>query len=106
MDLSVFGRAAQIMSERGLKGSRILIEGRLLFSQWIDKVSGMTRSKHSVIVESLQLLDFNKANVREQNIEQPPSNTQNMTMQQLQAQMQQLNQAMQQMQQNQEPIPF
>lgn len=70
VDLSVFGKAASIMGNQGLKGSRILIEGRLLYSQWHDKETGATRSKHSIIVESLQLLDYNKnKNANQQNMQ-------------------------------------
>jgi len=38
------------------KGSKILIEGRLNFEQWNDQ-NGQKRSKHSVTVETMQMLD-------------------------------------------------
>ena len=38
------------------KGSKILVEGRLNFEQWVDQ-NGGKRSKHSVIVETMQMLD-------------------------------------------------
>jgi single-strand DNA-binding protein len=38
------------------KGSKILIEGRLILNQWTDQ-NGQKRSKHSVAVDSMQMLD-------------------------------------------------
>lgn len=56
IDISLFGRTAEIANQYLKKGSKILIEGRLKFDSWTDQ-SGQKRSKHSVQVESLQMLD-------------------------------------------------
>jgi len=56
VDLSFFGRTAEIANQYLRRGSKVLVEGRLKLDQWTDK-SGMKRSKHSVIVENLQMLD-------------------------------------------------
>ena len=57
--LTFFGRTAEIANQYLSKGSKILIEGRLKLDQWIDK-TGQKRNKHSVAVETLQMLSTNK----------------------------------------------
>ena len=52
-----FGALANQIEERCRKGSQICIEGRLHLDQWDDKASGAKRTKHKIVVESLQLLD-------------------------------------------------
>lgn len=52
-----FGTLANQIEERCRKGSQICIEGRLHLDQWDDKASGAKRTKHKIVVESLQLLD-------------------------------------------------
>lgn len=56
VDITFFGRSAEIANQYLRKGSKILVEGRLNFEQWTDQ-NGQNRSKHSVIVESMQMLD-------------------------------------------------
>ncbi len=56
VDITFFGRSAEIANQYLRKGSKILVEGRLNFEQWVDQ-NGQKRSKHSVIVESMQMLD-------------------------------------------------
>lgn len=57
VDITFFGRSGEIANQYLRKGSKILVEGRLNFEQWVDQASGQKRSKHSVIVESMQMLD-------------------------------------------------
>jgi len=57
VDITFFGRSGEVANQYLRKGSKILIEGRLSFEQWVDKTSGQKRSKHSVIVEMMQMLD-------------------------------------------------
>ena len=52
---SFFGRTAEIANQYLSKGSKILVEGRLRFEQWNDQ-NGQPRSKHSVAVESMEML--------------------------------------------------
>jgi single-strand DNA-binding protein len=47
VDITFFGRSAEIANQYLRKGSKILIEGRLNFEQWSDQ-DGQKRSKHSV----------------------------------------------------------
>ena len=56
IDITVWGRSAEIANQYLRKGSKVLIEGRLTLEQWTDQ-SGQKRSKHSVTVESLKMLD-------------------------------------------------
>jgi len=56
VDLSFFGRTAEIANKYLRKGSKVLVEGKLKLDQWTD-TSGMKRSKHSITVESMQMLD-------------------------------------------------
>jgi len=55
-DITLFGRSGEVANQYLRKGSKILVEGRLKFDQWVDQ-SGQKRSKHSVVVESMQMLD-------------------------------------------------
>jgi len=56
VDITFFARSAEIANQYLRKGSKILVEGRLNFEQWSDQ-NGQKRSKHSVIVETMQMLD-------------------------------------------------
>jgi single-strand DNA-binding protein len=57
VDITFFGRSGEVANQYLRKGSKILVEGRLSFEQWVDQTSGQKRSKHSVIVETMQMLD-------------------------------------------------
>ena len=61
VDITFFGRSGEIANQYLRKGSKILVEGRLQFEQWTDQ-NGQKRSKHSVIVESMQMLDSKGSN--------------------------------------------
>lgn len=55
IDISFFGKGAEIANQYLRKGSKLLIEGRLKFEQWTDQ-NGQNRSKHSIAVESMEML--------------------------------------------------
>ncbi len=61
VDITFFGRSAEVANQYLRKGSKILVEGRLNFEQWVDQ-NGQKRSKHSVIVETMQMLDSKGSN--------------------------------------------
>lgn len=61
VDITFFGRSAEVANQYLHKGSKILVEGRLQFDQWVDQ-NGGKRSKHSVAVESMQMLDTKDQN--------------------------------------------
>lgn len=60
VDIAFFGRTAEVANQYLHKGSRVLIEGKLKFDQWSDQ-NGQKRSKHSVSVENMQMLDSKNA---------------------------------------------
>ncbi|MEA3491021.1 MAG: single-stranded DNA-binding protein [Campylobacterota bacterium] len=55
VDLTFFGRTAEIANQYLRKGSKVLVDGRLSLDQWTAQ-DGTKRSKHVVIVENLQML--------------------------------------------------
>ena len=56
VDVTLWGRTAEIAGEYLGKGRPVLIEGRLQQDQWEDKETGQKRSKLKVVGESMQLL--------------------------------------------------
>ena len=56
VDVTLWGRTAEIAGEYLKKGRPVLIEGRLQLDTWDDKQSGQKRSKLKVVGEGLQLL--------------------------------------------------
>ena len=56
VDVTFFGRSGEVANQYLRKGSKILVEGRLNFEQWVDQ-NGGKRSKHSVTAETMQMLD-------------------------------------------------
>jgi single-strand DNA-binding protein len=56
IDLTFFGRTAEIANQYLRKGSKVLVEGRLVLEQWTAQ-DGTKRSRHSVTVENMQMLD-------------------------------------------------
>lgn len=56
IDLTFFGRSGEVANQYLRKGSKILVDGRIQFDQWVDQ-NGGKRSKHSIAVESMQMLD-------------------------------------------------
>ena len=55
VDLTFFGRTAEVANQYLQKGSKVLVDGRLKLDQWTAQ-DGTKRSKHSVTVENLQML--------------------------------------------------
>lgn len=56
IDLTFYGRTAEIANQYLKRGSKVLIVGRLKLDQWTDQ-QGVKRSKHSITVETLQMID-------------------------------------------------
>jgi single-strand DNA-binding protein len=56
IDVTLWGRQAEIANEYLKKGRPVYIEGRLQMDSWEDKQSGQKRSKLRVVGENLQLL--------------------------------------------------
>ena len=56
VDITLWGRQAEIAGEYCKKGRSIYVEGRLQLDSWEDKTSGQKRSKLRVVGENFQLL--------------------------------------------------
>ena len=61
IDLTFFGKQAEIANQYLGKGSKLAVEGYLKFEQWQDN-NGQNRSKHSITVESMEMLGDAKQN--------------------------------------------
>ncbi len=64
VDITFFGKSAEIANQYLTKGSKLLIEGVLKFEQWTDQ-NGQSRSKHSVSVESMEMLGSKDQNAQQ-----------------------------------------
>jgi single-strand DNA-binding protein len=107
VDITFFGKSGEIANQYLRKGSKILVEGRLNFDQWVDQ-NGQKRSKHSVIVEVMQMLDSkgdNTGNGNYNNQQAPQQQGGYQAPQQPQQQTQQSYQAPQQQQQQSYQAP-
>jgi single-strand DNA-binding protein len=62
LDFNIFGRSAEIANQYLKKGSKVLLEGRLIYEQWTDS-SGTTRSKHSLRVDAMKMLGDNNIQI-------------------------------------------
>jgi len=56
IDVTAFGRRAEVLADHMQKGSPIHIEGRLQLEQWEDSNTGQKRSKIGVILESFSFV--------------------------------------------------
>jgi len=66
LDFSIFGKLANVANNYLKKGSKVLLDGRLILEQWTAQ-DGTTKSKHSLRVETLKMLDSNPNNSTYQN---------------------------------------
>ncbi|HWD20841.1 MAG TPA: single-stranded DNA-binding protein [Verrucomicrobiae bacterium] len=56
VDVDIFGRTAENVSQYMRKGRPILVEGRLRLDTWDDKATGQKRSRLGVVAETVQFL--------------------------------------------------
>jgi len=56
LDFSVFGKSAEILNQYVRKGSKVMLEGRLIFEQWAAQ-DGTNRNRHTLRVEVFKFLD-------------------------------------------------
>jgi len=57
VDITFWGKTAEICDQYLSKGKLICVEGRLKFDTWNDKVSGQKRSKLFVLGENMHFLE-------------------------------------------------
>jgi single-strand DNA-binding protein len=53
VDVVVFGQRAESLSRFLSKGSKIIVDGKLRWSEWADKDSGAKRSKLEVVADDI-----------------------------------------------------
>jgi len=56
VDVDVFGKTAESVSQYMRKGSPLFLEGRLKLDSWEDKQTGQKRSKLGVVADKVQFL--------------------------------------------------
>lgn len=56
VDLTAFGKQAEVLNQYVSKGSPLFVEGRLEYSTWEAKEGGGKRNKLEVIIENFQFL--------------------------------------------------
>src|SRR6187455_2036076 len=56
IDVTLWGRVAEIVGEYCKKGRPLFVEGRLQLDTWDDKATGQKRSKLKIVGENIQLL--------------------------------------------------
>lgn len=56
LDFNIFGRSAEVANQYLKKGSKVLLEGRLVLEQWTAQ-DGTNRSKHSLRVDTMKMMD-------------------------------------------------
>jgi single-strand DNA-binding protein len=56
VDVTLWGRVAEIVGEYCKKGRPLFVEGRLQLDTWDDKATGQKRSKLKVVGDNIQLL--------------------------------------------------
>ncbi len=59
VDVTLWGRQAELAQQYLAKGRQVFIEGRLQFEQWEDKQSGQKRSRLRVVSENMQFVGGN-----------------------------------------------
>lgn len=91
IDFSVFGKGGEILNQYVRKGSKVMLEGRLVFEQW-QAQDGSNRSRHTLRVEEFKFLDTKNDPMGGGNYTAPQMQQPNAQMQQPQ---QQYNQPMQ-----------
>jgi single-strand DNA-binding protein len=85
IDFSVFGKGGEILNQYVRKGSKVMLEGRLVFEQW-QAQDGSSRSRHTLRVEEFKFLDTKNDSMGGGNYNAPQMQQPNTQMQQPQNQ--------------------
>lgn len=64
LDFTIFGKIAEVANQYLHKGSKVLLEGRLVFEQWTAQ-DGTNRSRHILRVDEMKMLDSKQNNNQE-----------------------------------------
>jgi len=76
IECAAFGKRAAVIEEWIHKGDPILVEGRIVYSQWNDKQTGEKKSRHSIAVENFQFMPRSQGKA-EQEAGVPPEDADN-----------------------------
>jgi len=66
IDFNIFGRSAEVANQYLRKGSKVLLDGRIVLEQWTAQ-DGSNRSRHALRVDTLKMLDNKPAADQNQN---------------------------------------
>jgi single-strand DNA-binding protein len=75
VDVTLWGRTAEIAQQYLKKGSPAFIEGRLQMDSWVDKQSGEKRNRLKVVGEHMQLLGDGRSRESAPPPPRPPERT-------------------------------
>jgi len=56
VDVTLWGRTAEVVHQYAGKGYPLFVEGRLQMDTWVDKATGGNRSKLKVVADNIQLM--------------------------------------------------
>ncbi len=56
VDITLWGRTAEVAQQYSGKGKPLFVEGRLHMDSWDDKTTGQKRSKLKVVADNIQLM--------------------------------------------------
>ena len=56
VDITLWGRTAEVVHQYSGKGHPLFVEGRLQMDTWVDKATGGNRSKLKVVADNIQLM--------------------------------------------------
>ena len=62
LDVTLWGRQAEIAGQYLHKGSPVFIEGRIQMDSWVDKQTGEKRNRLKIVGENMQLLGSRESN--------------------------------------------
>jgi single-strand DNA-binding protein len=71
LDFNVFGKSAEILNQYVKKGSKVMLEGRLVLESWTAQ-DGTSRNRHSLRVEEFKFLDSKNDSGTSSNTEYQP----------------------------------
>lgn len=60
IDFTIFGKGGEIFNQYVRKGSKVMLEGRLVFEQWKAQ-DGTNRNRHTLTVDEFKFLDGKSA---------------------------------------------
>lgn len=93
VDITLWGRTAEVAHQYAGKGQPLFVEGRLHMDTWVDKATGGNRSKLKVVADNIQLMGARGAGApaaaNDANYAQPQSQPQSQSQSQQSAPQQQ-----------------